>query len=399
MVGLPVSSLAAILRPAAVSLVRLARGLEFWILNKAGLERCSDNNGLPDLRVLNCRIRPGREKKGNSFVGVFSVEICGSIRAPGQVENAGICVFINDITNGPARARPIHSPFKQLQNEDSRCFCYKANLGKLPSASTTLSDWTSVARISVDWLTFPQRGTRKLRFGVSIVARESGRQIACAECDFIYDNPLFGYIDSQENLQRARTLAVALAFAVSAADGKLYKCEVEVIKGWARGKMDASQASETAKRKFEDALYRTVTFFRKGNQLDNHKICRELVEIAPLAERYDILELCLRVVQANGRATTEELNLLKSLAAWLEVDPDRWRAMVQRILPSEIHETMDVELILGVSSNMDREETRQHLNKEYRKWNARVTSSDPQVQTQADSMLEFIAEAREEYIA
>ncbi|MHC4617516.1 MAG: tellurite resistance TerB family protein [Planctomycetota bacterium] len=363
------------------------------------MEQHSTDDAVPDLRVLNCRVRPGREKQGNSFFDVFNVEICGRIRTSSQAEHIVISVFINDITNGAAKAQPIYSPFKQMQREDSPVFCYKGDLGKLPSADTTLSDWTSVARISIDWLTLPRSGTRKLHFAVSILSRDTGRQLACAERDFVYENLVFGYVELEENLQRTRTLAVALAFAVSAADGKLYKSEVEVIKAWARGKMNASQASDEARHKFEEALESTVSFFGKGNQVDSRKICKELVEIAPLAERYDILELCLRVIQANGKATAEELNLLKQLAACMEVDADRWRAMVQRILPSVIYETKDVELILGVKSSMGREETRQHLNKEYRKWNARVTSSDPQVQSQADSMLKFIADARKEYIA
>jgi len=38
------------------------------------------------------------------------------------------------------------------------------------------------------------------------------------------------------------------------------------------------------------------------------------------------------------------------------------------------------------------------LNKEYAKWNARVTNTDPQVRTQADQMLGLIAEARSQYV-
>jgi hypothetical protein len=46
---------------------------------------------------------------------------------------------------------------------------------------------------------------------------------------------------------------------------------------------------------------------------------------------------------------------------------------------------------------MSREKVRQHLNKEYSKWNSRVTNSDPDIQNQADQMLSLIAEARSHY--
>jgi hypothetical protein len=38
------------------------------------------------------------------------------------------------------------------------------------------------------------------------------------------------------------------------------------------------------------------------------------------------------------------------------------------------------------------------LNKEYSKWSARVTNTDPEIQSQADQMLKLIAEARSNYI-
>jgi hypothetical protein len=37
------------------------------------------------------------------------------------------------------------------------------------------------------------------------------------------------------------------------------------------------------------------------------------------------------------------------------------------------------------------------LNKEYSKWNSRVTNADPDIQTQADQMLTLIAEAKSQY--
>jgi len=62
-----------------------------------------------------------------------------------------------------------------------------------------------------------------------------------------------------------------------------------------------------------------------------------------------------------------------------------------------MHEVRDIETILGISSDMSKEKVRQHLNKEYSKWNSRVTNADPDIQNQADQMLNLIAEARNQY--
>ena len=351
-----------------------------------------------DLTVLNCRVQLTKQQENNSDSDAFSVEICGSIHAPQDVSSANLSISIVDVTEPKSQGEPVQALVRQWQMPDSSVFCYNAELGKLPHQVTTISDWTSIALLRLDWLAFPRKGKRELMFITSIFPAEGGEQLAWARCYFAYHNRDFGHLDLQENVQRAKTLAVTLAFAVSAADNKLYDCEVELIKNWARDNIDLSEASNKERRKLEKALNETIAFFRDGNQLNNYDICREIVGIAPLAVRYDILNFCLYVAQANSSVTKEELTVLKDLANWLEIDTDKFREMVEKVLPVDMHEVLDVETILGVTSDMNKEKARRHLNKEYSKWSARVTSSDPEIQTQADQMLKLIAEARSQYV-
>jgi tellurite resistance protein len=352
----------------------------------------------PDLRCLNCRVQLTQQKEEDGVFDAFGVQIAGAIRALSDMHYVIVQISITDVTDGIEQAKPVHSRVEQWQMDGSPVFVYHADLGRLPNHVTTLSDWMSVAQLNINWMMFPRRGKRDLQFSTSILSRWNGQELACATSTFNYDVPEFGYIDLEENVQRAKTLAVALAFAVGAADGKLCDDEVELIKEWAVDDFGSAQVSEEARCKLEGALDKTIGFFRDGNQLDTRAICKEIVEIAPLVERYDILDLCLHVAQVNGLVTAEEMSLLKNLAAWLEVDTNRFRDMVERILPVGMHEVRDEEVILGVNSDMSKETTRHQLNKEYTKWNSRVTNSDPEIQNQADQMLRLIAEARKEYI-
>jgi hypothetical protein len=365
---------------------------------KADSVQITESSDEPDLRFLNCRVQLTQQREEEGVFDAFGVQIAGAIRALSDMHYVIVQISITDVTDPIGQAEPVHSRVEQWQMHDSPVFVYHADLGRLPNHVTTLSDWMSVAQLGVNWMIFPRKGKRNLQFSTSILSRWNGQELACATSTFNYDNPEFGYVDLDENIQRAKTLAVALAFAVSAADGKLYDCEVELVKDWAIDNFDSAQVSDEARCKLEKALDKTIVFFRDGNQLDTYPICKEIVEIAPLVERYDILNLCLHVAGANGVATAEEIALLKNLAACLEVDTNRFRDMVERILPVGMHEVRDEEVILGVSSDMSQEKTRHQLNKEYNKWNSRVTNSNPEIQNQADQMLKLIAEARKEYI-
>jgi tellurite resistance protein len=313
----------------------------------------------------------------------------------------GVRVWITDVTKGDAeaclaaaKALPVHSRSAQWQAKKPSEFCYRGELGRLPGSTAVISQWMPVAKIELDSLVFPRKGNRRLRFSVALVSSKTDRKLTCAECDQVFENTSFGYVDLQENVQQTKTLAVVLAFTVSAADGKLYDCEIDVIRDWARGNIDYAEISEAARKQFEKALDQTVEFFRNGHQVDSEKICAEITEIVPVSDRYEIVNLCLEVARAKGRASAEDLELLKKVSVWLGIDADRFRAMTAKILPVNMHEVEDVEIVLGVTSDMDNEATRRRLNDEYRKWNARVTSTNPDVQMQADSMLKFIAEAR-----
>jgi tellurite resistance protein len=380
------------------TLSRLINRIRPAISPKAVSNQNVDQPPQPDMEILNCRVELAKQEKENHVCDVFAVKICGSFHAPSDTHYTSLKISIMDVTNGASKAVPVRAQIKQWQMQDSPTFCYNADLGKLPHQDTVLPDWTTVAQLRLDWLIFPRKGKRNLQFHTSILSRESGEEIACAECNFTYENTEFGYIDLQENVSRTKALAVPMAFAVSAADRKIHKREIDLIKNWVKSNIDLSQASDEVMREIEKALDKTVVFFRDGNQVNIFKICKELVKIAPLAQRYDILELCLYVAQADGLASADELAILKNLANWLEVDADKYRAMMEKILPASMHEVKDTEVILGVTSDMDKERSRRQLNKEYIKWHSRVTNSDPQIRAQADQMLMMIADARSQYI-
>ena len=120
--------------------------------------------------------------------------------------------------------------------------------------------------------------------------------------------------------------------------------------------------------------------------------------MASVGVRYDIMVLFLRVIKAGNIASAAQLALLNKLVNWLELDHEKFRSMRERILPVYMHEVEDVDDILGISSDMSKEQIHQHLNHEYRKWNAITVSCNSEIQAQASHMLDLIGEARSQYI-
>lgn len=386
------------LSPAACRFTAFIHSVRSVLVGQADSASSFDGPAQPDMAGLNCRVCFGPGGKDASIGDSFVVEICGTIHSHGDNDEAALKVTLSDVTGAPRNSEPVLSKAGQWRLNDSNAFCYSADLGRLAGRDTVLHNWMRVARLQTGWLLFPRRGERNLLVRVSIVSCRDSQELAHAECVFPYYNEEFGYIDVDENRQRVKTLAIALAFTVSAADGKMFKCEVDLIKDWARDNLCLSEASSRARRKLEKALSKTLTFFSRGYQLNTQGICRELVELASPADVQDVIALCLHVAQAKGSVAPEELAILGDLARWLQIDADVYRSMMERILPVNMHQVKDTQLVLGVTSDMSEDAARQLLNREYSKWNSRVTNRNPQIQAQADEMLSLIAEARREYV-
>jgi len=348
---------------------------------------------------LHCCVRMEPHAGENGVEGKqFLVEISGSILATGDGQSAILKMAIEDVTEGIARARPVLEKRRRRGLTRAPVFSFQTVLGQLTQKVTTLQDWTTVARIPEDWLLFARQGRRSLLFNLDVVTCDSNMVLTSTRYLFDYKNPQFGYVDIRENTEQAHTLAVAVGCAVAAADGCLAENALGFIRGWSLAGINLEHVSMRGKRQFEKSLQKIVTLFRKSpDGFDIEAIANHIRDITIMAVRYDILQCCLQIAALRGEVSGPTLRLLWNLAAWFDVDVDRFRTMVTKILPVDMHEAMDVEVLLGLAPDMSREDILQKLNREYAKWNSRVTNTDRDVQAQADQMLELIAQTRQQY--
>ena len=396
--GFVILVLSLVLAATAVVFLRLIGNFKFPVFRKSNclssIEHCVRGKS----ETLNCRVKLTKEQKDNSVQEVLSPEICGTIHAHDDCPGTVVKISIIDITDGPDKTKPVHTPIEKWQIKDSNVFCYSAKLGKLPEGVTTLSKWMTVAGIPVEWLRLPQKGKRDLQLRVSIQSQQDSEEFACGVCSFTYENRTLGYIELEKDIRRAKTTAVPLAFAVAAADKKISDCEIKVIENWARKNITVSGTTDKIKCKLNELLSRVIALFPYCNQIRGLKMCKNIVKTVPLKVRYDILELCLRVVGSNGTVTGNQIALLKNVANRIGIYRERFRYMMEKVLPVNMYEVKDLEISLGIAADMNREQTCRQLSKEYRKWNSRVTNRNPKVKTQAERMLKLIADIRNQYV-
>lgn len=224
-----------------------------------------------------------------------------------------------------------------------------------------------------------------------------GRTTAYAARSFIYQKPCAGYTETAQNIHRAKNAAVQLGLATAAAGGKISRRQIEIIEDWRRENVDLSGKCGRFRLKIFKFTARIAGFFPDYNRTLCEEICQRITEDVPLKIRCDIFEMCLHVTAANGRGSIEQLVLLKNIAEAAGICRDRFREMMEKTLPVSMYAVDDMEINLGITPDMDKPQACRQLNREYRKWNARVTNRNPAIKKQAEGMLEKIALARERY--
>jgi len=183
---------------------------------------------------------------------------------------------------------------------------------------------------------------------------------------------------------------IKLAVMACACDGEIRPDENSLLQEWIDGK------SADCRPKLQETMINAFKQLDTESGIPIKQVCDDLANNAPVATKYDAIELCLRIAQLDGVGSDEDMRFLMSVGRWLDLDYDRFREMRDKILPISIHVTSDTDTLLGIHAEMTPQEIRKHLLKEYQRWNQLMTHKDRTKREQAKEMLEIIAEKRSE---
>lgn len=346
-----------------------------------------------DCAPPSCQIRLEAACKTGTAYDCFVIEVRGSIPGCPGSSLVGAEVRIDDVTEGAAHVLPILAQGQDGATVNPRPFSCQTELGTLPPQGMHLEAWTVVARVRADWLVLARSGRRSLLFHVHIFTGPDKQILTSTKSIIDYQNPNAGYIEIKEHLRALRLGATALAFATAEVDRPHTKAQFDLISQWVAHGLDLNRVSYWSRCKYWLALKAMAQAVARDNP-GLQALCQHIVRTTPCAQRYDIMALCIQVMAARNSVSQQELTFIRQLNVWLQLDPERIRAMVEKVLPVTQCEELDVPSFLGITPGMSPEQMCKHLNREYAKWNARVTHPDPGVQAQAEQMLELIAHTR-----
>ena len=347
-----------------------------------------------DIHAFACRVELASQLNNGQEIDAFDVQMRGRIRTPTDNYDTDVQVRIQDITEGRMQPLAVLCTDSRWQRAEEPVFSLKTHNGIVPRRNAVLGKWKTISQIGIDVLRFPHRGQRRLLFEVGVLSSADGNVLVKAPEVFDYfvgqDE---GYIDFRERQKRILGACVTLAVAAAA-----FKAESEhksLLADWiSREGKGVIGGLEEFNRELEG-----LNESRPANEEKTEQACRTLSEKASADVRLKAAELCLRMAAVSAPATPEQVEFVWGLGNRLQIQPDRMRMLLDKLLPLHLQQRPNLEIMLGIRADMDEEEVRRLLTSEYRKWNARVNHPDEVVRQQADMMLSFLADARSGYAA
>lgn len=310
---------------------------------------------------------------------------------------------------------PIISTFENTSEADSRVFEHSIELGDLNGQY--FPKWARLSALIPSSLVGPHKGTRQLELKCYIWYQslkpsfvngwlpegsdfKGGINVINHEFSFLLSNP--GYMEENEERLKIQVASIKLAISIALADGSLDKSEGNEIKSWIKKIVDSSLEEEKQKIKLalNNSLEEGFNEIQAGS-INIENICNEILDIGSKADKYDLLELCLDVMAADGEADANELKQISEISSFIGIDYEEvTRLKDKRIIklePGSISSS-GLEELLGIDLNWSKEEINKHILKQYSKYNARLnTVSEGQERENTQNMLDKIAEARQKY--
>lgn len=263
------------------------------------------------------------------------------------------------------------------------------------------------------YLISPYKGTRNVEILVQCLTSDHIILSQASTKKMMYFDEV-GYLELDEERLTIQKSAIKLAADIAYSDGKLDKKEGNIIKEFAKEKIEFSL--DKHKTKVKRALNGAIEtgFSQAKNRKTNRLLLTSKIkDVSNIGAKEDLLNLCLDVMAGDGVADENELRILEEIATnigynYKEYISQRDKRMISldtlsasTNVPNDDSSSssiLSMERTMGIKSDWTIEEKQKHLKKEFRKWNARRGSlKDKKKEANVQKMLDMIGKLMNHY--
>ena len=194
-----------------------------------------------------------------------------------------------------------------------------------------------------------------------------------------------GFMENLLNRDEIEKVSIQVALAIAAVDGNLDQKELNEIKKWSNLTtfgLDEDQAKEKKKNltKFIKESYEKA----KAKKLSLSTLLGEMNDKALKEQKYELIDLLLKVVGADDTLSKEEDKMLVSIVKKLDIDQNTFNEMKNKTLAviGKIETSASSESgeeLLGLSKDMTNAEKCKELRKLFSKWNGQTNSTNKKI--------------------
>ena len=326
--------------------------------------------------------------------------------------NLSVIVSVLDITDENVKM-PLISFVGDFKEPGSTVFRLKHDLGNF-QPNTGFTKWVEMGRVIPMFLQPPYGGVRKLGVNFFLYNTDNPIEvhegflnkktglIAFKQFKMEHEFEIKGYMEKSEDIDNARALSVKIAMAVAMSDGSLADEEGDTIKNWIKSTISTySKDKQKDLKNIYNAALKDAYKLAQKDKLILSNLTSSLKEYDEVQINYDTIDLCYKVMAADGVADPDELRIIRKIGESLDIDVSELNKMKDKslmTLSNQATENSSIEEILGIEKSWDKLKIKQHLTAEFQKWNNRINAlEEGDDRNNAQLMLNKIADARKKY--
>ena len=233
---------------------------------------------------------------------------------------------------------------------------------------------------------------------------EGGIKPFLSSASFSKDNRIKSNVNVNEFLKYdyKEELVIKIAVMMALTNNKVDNEESKIINAYMNEKASSSKfgAKNFYKMQMDEALSDAVAVLTSG-KFPIKKITTKIKKDFTTDEKYDIIELCLKILSADDKAESAEIKMIDLIANGVGITKtdSTYTALKDKYLLRLSDDGDDslenLEIKLGIDPNLPYEEKRKYVVSQYKKWNSRLNVlEDPKERENAQKILDLLGEWR-----